>query len=80
MTDRNLTNVAYAHIHNKLGAGSLSPGTRLSNRKVAKEIGVGVSPVRGALTRLIQEGLLDHRPGIGTFVPTPDRREITEVY
>ena len=80
MTDDNLTRIAYIHIHDKLESGKLAPGTRLSHRKVAKEMGLTASPVRGALTRLINEGILDHQPGLGVFVPAPSQREIEEVY
>ena len=80
MADDNLTHLAYIHIHEKLDSGKLAPGTRLSHRKVAKEMGFTASPVRGALTRLISEGVLDHQPGLGVFVPAPSQREIEEVY
>lgn len=76
----NLTQRAYQHIHGKLTGGALSPGVRLSNRTFAKEMGISLTPIRGAFNRLISEGLLEYRPGLGVFVPMPNRREIEELY
>ncbi|KKK67281.1 hypothetical protein LCGC14_2955640, partial [marine sediment metagenome] len=44
------------------------------------DLGVSLTPVRGAFNRLISEGLLEHYPGLGVLVPTPSRREIAEIY
>jgi DNA-binding GntR family transcriptional regulator len=76
----NLSQKAYWHIHDKLTTGTLRPGFRLSNRAVAKEIGVSFTPVREAFNRLVSEGLLEYREGLGVFVPTSSRREIEELY
>jgi DNA-binding GntR family transcriptional regulator len=76
----NLSQKAYWHIHDKLTTGSLKPGLRLSNRAVAKEVGISFTPVREALNRLVSEGLLEYRQGLGVFVPQATRREIEELY
>jgi DNA-binding GntR family transcriptional regulator len=75
-----LTQKAYRHIHEKLSCGKLQPGSRLSNRGVAKEVGMSFTPVREALSRLVSEGLLEHRQGLGVFVPFINSREIREIY
>lgn len=75
-----LSQKAYWHIHDKLTTGSLRPGHRLSNRAVAKEVGISFTPVREALNRLVSEGLLEYREGLGVFVPQASRREIEELY
>ena len=76
----NLTQKAYLHIHDQLTSGSLTPGSRLSNRAVAKQIGISFTPVREALNRLVSEGLLEYRQGLGVFVPVSTRQEIQEIY
>ena len=76
----NLTQKAYQHIHGQLSGGQLMPGSRLSNRGVAKEVGVSFTPVREALNRLVSEGLLEYRQGLGVFVPTLNSQEIQEIY
>lgn len=75
-----LTQKAYQHIHDKLCDGQLQPGSRLSNRGVAKEVGISFTPVREALSRLVSEGLLEYRQGVGVFVPTLGIQEICESY
>lgn len=76
----NLSERAYQFMRNKLALGELPPGTRLINRALAKEIGVSLTPVREALNRMISEGLLEYRAGLGTFVPIPNIRDLQELY
>ena len=76
----NLTQKAYRYIHSELIGGKLLPGSRLSNRGVAKKVGVSFTPVREALNRLVSEGLLEYRHGSGVFVPVLDRQDILEIY
>jgi DNA-binding GntR family transcriptional regulator len=75
-----LTQKAYHHIHDQLASGQLAPGTRLSNRGVAKEIGISFTPVREALNRLVSEGLLEYHQGLGVFVPEINPQEIHDIY
>lgn len=67
-------------MRNKLALGELVPGTRLINRTLAREIGVSLTPVREALNRMVSEGLLEYRAGLGTFVPIPNIRDLQELY
>ncbi|MBN1909693.1 MAG: GntR family transcriptional regulator [Pirellulales bacterium] len=76
----NLSQKAYWHIHDKLTTGALQPGLRLSNRAVAKEVGISFTPVREALNRLVSEGLLEYREGLGVFVPQVSHRQLEELY
>lgn len=76
----NLSERAYQFMRNKLALGELPPGTRLINRTLAREIGVSLTPVREALNRMISEGLLEYRAGLGTFVPIPNIRDLQELY
>jgi DNA-binding GntR family transcriptional regulator len=71
---------AYAHIYRKLASGELPPGTRLSNRALAKEIGVSYIPVRDAISQLRNEGFIESHAGGGTFVPQPSYEELIELY
>jgi DNA-binding GntR family transcriptional regulator len=76
----NLSERAYLFIRNKLALGELPPGTRLINRSLAREVGVSLTPVREALNRLVSDGLLEYRAGLGTFVPIPNLRDLQELY
>jgi DNA-binding GntR family transcriptional regulator len=61
-------------------AGQVEPGVNLSELALAEEFGVSRTPVREALKQLQTEGLIEIRPRVGTFVTTPSRREITELF
>ena len=52
----------------------------LSEIALAESFGVSRTPVREALKQLQTEGLVEIRPRVGTFVTTPSRREITELF
>jgi DNA-binding GntR family transcriptional regulator len=71
---------AYHRIREQLLSGTLRPGSRLSHRALAKEIGVSFIPVREALSQLASEGLVEHRPSVGTFVTDLSREELAEVF
>ena len=46
----------------------LRPGEKLSESELAKRFGTSRAPVREALIRLVEEGLIDVRPQRGSFV------------
>lgn len=58
-----------------IGSGMLKPGTRLpSVRELAAAEGVAHVTVSHAYSALKREGLIEVRPGMGTFVADPDLR------
>ena len=58
-------------------AGDTAP--RLDERQLAEGLGVSRTPVREALSRLEQEGLVRNVPRRGTFVVRKSKREIVEI-
>lgn len=52
---------------------------RLDERKLAEELGVSRTPVREAISRLEQEGLVQTIPRRGAFVVRKTKREILEM-
>lgn len=60
--------------------GSLQPGSQLSEVELATSFGVSRGPVREALQRLIQEGLLISEPHRGVFVPVLTDEDVRDVY
>lgn len=56
--------------------GRLPPGTPLSRRRVAEELGMSPVPVGDAITRLEGEGLIESKPRAGTRVRLPTAEEI----
>lgn len=71
---------AYIRLVEKLVTGEFSPGDRLSNRALATEMGMSVIPVREAVSQLQSEGLVEHRSGVGSFVPSQSYEELLEIY
>ncbi len=61
-------------------AGDLETGVGLSEIALAAEYGVSRTPVREALKQLQTEGLVEIRPRVGTFVSTPTRADIVELF
>ena len=57
--------VAYAELRRRIIQCELEPGERITESQLASETGIGKTPVREALTRLIQEGLVRSIPGHG---------------
>lgn len=71
---------AYAHLRGAILMGVLSPGARISEPGLAQELGVSRTPVREALQRLAQEGLVELLPGKGARVRVLSAEEVREVY
>jgi prepilin-type N-terminal cleavage/methylation domain-containing protein len=71
---------AYDELRRMLVLGRLQPGMQLVNRKLADEIGMSMTPVREAVTRLASEGFVDHVPGAGSFVRRMSRQELAQLY
>lgn len=71
---------AYDELLRMLVHGQLQPGMQLVNRKLADEIGMSMTPVREAVTRLASEGFVDHVPGAGAFVRRMSRHELAQLY
>ena len=60
--------------------GEILPGVNISELALAEEFGVSRTPVRETFKQLQTEGLVEIRPRVGTFVTTPSRREIIELF
>lgn len=64
----------------RITRGDFAAGENISEIALAEEFGVSRTPVREALKQLQTEGLVEIRPRVGTFVTTPSRREIVELF
>lgn len=71
---------AYAHLRGAILMGTLLPGARISEPGLAQELGISRTPVREALQRLAQEGLVELLPGRGARVRVLSAEEVREVY
>jgi DNA-binding GntR family transcriptional regulator len=61
-----LADQAYQALRSAVMAGELGPGDRITERLLAERLGISPTPVREALRRLEQDGLLE-RPGPRTI-------------
>lgn len=59
-------------------AGELAPGSRIAELSIVDRLGVSRTPIRSALMRLEQEGLLDALPGGGYAVRTFSERDVAD--
>jgi GntR family transcriptional regulator, rspAB operon transcriptional repressor len=58
----------HAAIRNDIIVLRLRPGTRVSENELARRFGISRTPVREALSKLVEEGLVDVWPQRGTFI------------
>jgi len=58
----------------------LLPGVKISDDEIAKTLGTSRSPVREALSRLVEQGLVESRPNRGFIVKVYTRKEVADHY
>lgn len=70
----------YRRLRQQLLLGAWTPGARLREVELAERFGVSRTPVREAVRRLLQEGLLEDRPTQGVRVREPDLAAALDAY
>lgn len=76
----NLQDTLYNTLWKRIVNLEFAPGSRISDEVIAQELGVSRTPVREALYRLSQAGLVRVKARHGFFVPTVSREDAIEVY
>ncbi|RMH42026.1 MAG: GntR family transcriptional regulator [Alphaproteobacteria bacterium] len=71
---------AHAAIIALIRDGSIRPGERLREEKLAERLALSRTPVREALRRLEAEGIVEHRPRVGAVIRRLGQAEIVELY
>jgi DNA-binding GntR family transcriptional regulator len=74
-----LADQAADQIRRAIHAGKYLPGTRLVERRLAGELGISHIPVREALARLAEEGLVERLPRRGARVAGLTLEELEEL-
>ncbi len=74
----NLKEAVYQRIKETILRGEIPPGSKLVETQISQELGVSRTPLREAISRLGQEGLLEVVPRRGTFVRKQSLNEILE--
>lgn len=81
MSDNNsLSGKVFEALENEILTGVLEPGEVLSENKVSSRLGVSRTPVREALLRLEQEGLVKAEPGKGAVVVGITQGDLLDIY
>ena len=68
-----------AYVLELLRRGEVQPGDHLSEAEIARRLGISRTPVREAVARLLRDGVLQHSPRRGVFVPQQLPGQIEEV-
>ena len=71
---------AYEYLKSAILSGQIDPGKRLTEERLAKELGVSRTPVREALHKLESEGLIKPRMKRGFVASADSKDEIEELF
>lgn len=77
---KTVTEQIYQEIRNAIIRQEIAPGEKLTIKMLHERYGVSSSPIREALTRLQQDGLIVYRPNIGMRVVQLNRKDVEEIY
>jgi DNA-binding GntR family transcriptional regulator len=78
-SDSSMAVHAYSAIKKRILDFRYVPGERLSEVQLAKELGLGRSPIRTALAKLKSDGWIAVSPQSGTYVKSLTEREIADL-
>ncbi len=70
----------YEHLKSNIFAGRFAPGERLAEEHLAEELGVSRTPVREALHKLEQDGLIEPMESRGFCIPRDSSEEIEDLF
>lgn len=79
-TVKTITEQIYDNIYGLILDGTYPPGTRLTTKILQKDLGVSSSPIREALTRLQQDGLVDYQPNSGMSVRCYSEQDVRNLF
>jgi DNA-binding GntR family transcriptional regulator len=71
---------AYLKLRNWILDGTLAPGVQLRDKQLAEQLGVSRTPIREALLRLEDEGLIKTKPNRSTLVTSIDFHNAFQLY
>lgn len=71
---------AYEALLEHIRAGTFGPGSRLREEDVGSRLNLSRTPVREALRRLENDGIVEHRPRVGAAIRSLGHTEVVELY
>ena len=66
-------------VRDAIVTGKIPPGRRINHLRTARQLGVSRGPVRAAMAKLAQEGLVKNVPRRGSFTTPLDRSTVSDV-
>ncbi len=77
---KSLEERVYLTLEDEILSGQLKRGEMLTETALSQRLGVSRTPLRGALHRLCEEGLVDISPNRGAVVVGVGREDLIEIY
>jgi DNA-binding GntR family transcriptional regulator len=77
---KSMEQVVYETIKNAILAREIAPGTQLVETTISEKLQVSRTPIRNAIKKLQEEGLVTIIPNRGAFVLQPTREEIMQAF
>jgi len=71
--------LVYQEIRHSLMVGTFAPGEKVSLRTLAEQVGTSLTPVRGAVNRLIAEGAFEVMPNRWVMIPLMTQEKFDEI-
>jgi DNA-binding GntR family transcriptional regulator len=71
-----MSDAAYDRLRDAIVRGELAPGEKIKDADLAEMLGLSRTPVREALTRLVESGLIESKPGVYTRVSTLNQDDV----
>ncbi|TDF93171.1 GntR family transcriptional regulator [Paenibacillus piri] len=76
----NLYERVYVYLRDKILNNELQPGSKIVYEHFLAELGVSRTPLRDAINRLKQDGLIEVKARSGSYVYFPNAKDIEELY
>ena len=76
----NLNEQAYIALKQSIVNRELPPGTRLVDSQLAEQYGISRTPIRDAIRKLVEEGLVVSNGARGYSVFCPSEKDISEIF
>jgi len=73
---RLLSDEVFHRLRDSIVRGELAPGEKVKDAELAERLGLSRTPVREALARLVETGLVEAKPGVYTRITTLNRHDV----
>ncbi|MCM3716207.1 GntR family transcriptional regulator [Halalkalibacter oceani] len=76
----NLSDRIYFYLREEIINNQMEPGSKINYDDIMEKLGVSRTPLRDALLKLQQDGLVEVKARSGSFVAIPNRKNIEDIY